>query len=145
MSNGNGNGQSNGNGERPPETRNAKGQFVSGTAGQWKPGKSGFTGEKNYGSRGRPEKHLLTSILRRILEEDDGAKAEKFVRAMLDAVLKGKRINVLMAREILDRIDGPLPTKIAGADGSDFVLRFENRPECLPPPGGRMAEQVQEN
>ncbi len=82
---------------------------------QFKPGQSGNPG-------GRVKGESITARLRRILDSE--AKpglpfAEQLAKAMVTEACKGK---FPFAKEILDRLEGKVPDRIAGADGDALTI-----------------------
>jgi hypothetical protein len=88
------------------------------------PGRNGGT-LKRGGSSGRPKGSLnISTILRRVLKQkgaDGVINAERVALALVDQAAAG---NVAAMRELLNRIDGPVPTKIDVRELSDEQLRF---------------------
>ena len=69
--------------------------------GQWKPGQSGNPG-------GRPKGLSITAEIRRLLGETPNAK-EDLAKAILEQAKGG---NAAALKEVLARIDGPVPVAI---------------------------------
>jgi hypothetical protein len=83
--------------------------------------KPGNNGNVDKGG-GRPKGESLTTKLRRVLDEPDetyGTKADKLIAAAVEAAGNS---DVRYFKEILERIDGPVPVRIANADGSNINL-----------------------
>lgn len=110
--------------EQPQSNANGKknGKLLGGVTGKgFKPGKSG-------NPNGRPKGQSITSILRQLLDEPDkkhGTAARAFAKQILKFAQRGGSGDASYAKEVIERIDGKVPTRIANADGSniEFVDR----------------------
>jgi hypothetical protein len=69
---------------------------------RWKPGQSG-------NPAGRPKGSGLTDRLRALLDADDGATAERIVRAVVAAAEAG---DAAFVKLIWDRLDGPVAARV---------------------------------
>ena len=83
--------------------RTKTGQFAKDNPYRFEKGKSG-------NPKGRPSGQSITSVLRRMLDEQGGANA--VAQSMLDLAMKGNRGSVEAARLILDRVEGPVSRKL---------------------------------
>jgi hypothetical protein len=108
------NGHSNGNGK---QRNNRRIGYCSPPEGR--PFPKGKSGNLN----GRPKGESLTTKLRRVLDEPDtdhGTKADKLIAAAVEAAGNG---DVRYFKEILDRIDGKVPDRVANMPGESLVVK----------------------
>jgi len=82
-------------------------------AHRFQPGQSG-------NPAGRPKGRSVTAVLRKVIDANDGALAERLVRTLVDRALKG---DFRAMREIWDRMEGKptRTTEISGPSGGPIV------------------------
>lgn len=110
--------------ETPADQRDSKGRFLPGhnIGEKFKPGQSG-------NPKGRkPNELCITSILRKKLEENEGAGYEEIVESIL-SVLKNldDRASASMLKDIMDRLEGKAPDVLTITPDSKitFNVRYE--------------------
>ena len=71
---------------------------------------------------GRPKERPFKDALRQVLsQEDDADKKKKLVLLAEALVAKAIDGDVPAAKEVMDRVEGRVPTPVAGADGEGPV------------------------
>jgi hypothetical protein len=83
-----------------PENKPLPEAFVS---AQWKPGQSG-------NPSGRPKKKPITEAYEKLLE--DPANAAEVAQALLDVIKARSKGTVHAAKEMADRVEGPVTNKL---------------------------------
>lgn len=78
----------------------------------FKPGQSG-------NPKGRPKGQGITDRILRRLNEDDGKLAEDIAEVIIK---KAKAGDFNFCKTVLERIDGKIPDRIAGADGGSLKI-----------------------
>ncbi len=74
--------------------------------------------------KGRPKGESLTTKIRRILDEPEGngTKADKMMELAVQYARKG---DFRFFKEIIDRMDGKVPDRIANADGGAIFFTIK--------------------
>jgi hypothetical protein len=92
-----------------------------------KPCKPGETHNPN----GRPKGESLTTKIRRVLDEPDRKHGTKADALIAEAVKRARRGDFRFFKELIDRRDGKVPDRLAGADGEKLTVEVvftENKP-----------------
>jgi hypothetical protein len=111
-------------------------------AAQGKPPKATrFKKGQSGNPKGRPKGESLTTKLRRVLDEGDpkhGSKAEALIAVAVSAARRG---DFRFFKEIIDRMDGKVPERIAGSDGEPLRIEvvYRQRGPAVEA-GGRIAQ-----
>ena len=111
--------------------RDSSGKFTKGNTMAFKPGQSG-----NPAGR-KPNDLCITSLVRKLLESDAGkgkTHAELVALALVSlAKDKAEKGNMPAIRELLDRIEGkvPTPVNIGGLGGGpvEILIRYDDEPK----------------
>ena len=84
--------------------------------GRWKPGESG-----NPSGRPRPIYKVLTEILASptVNEPHKWGEARELARKLVD---RAKRKSDVLMKEVLDRVDGPIPREVTGEAGGPLKI-----------------------
>ena len=94
--------------------RNNNGRRLGGVTGK------GFLPGRSGNLKGRPKGSSITARLLKILENDDGKVAEAIAQVIIREALKGR---FRFIKEILDRVDGKVPYRIASFDGGPVLVQ----------------------
>lgn len=87
-------------------------------------------GQPSPNPAGRPAGESLTTKINRILDEPDdehGTKGDKLIAVAYSAAAKG---DFRFFKEIIERRDGKVPDRIAGADGDKLSIVVEYVDQC---------------
>jgi hypothetical protein len=90
---------------------------------------------------GRPKGENLTTKLRRVLDEDDPKYGTKGDALIAIAVAAAKKADFRFFKEIIDRMDGKVPERLAGSDGDPLRIEvvYRQRGPAVEA-GGRIAQ-----
>jgi hypothetical protein len=86
----------------------------------WKKGQSG-------NPKGRPKGKTIASLLRQIIEDNDGKIADALAKKAIQSALEG---DFRFWNEIIERLDGKVPNRLEGSDGSvlTFMIQEAEKP-----------------
>jgi hypothetical protein len=88
-------------------------------------------GQPSPNPKGRAKGESLTTKIRNVLTEPDadhGTKADKLIATAVTLAQTG---DFRFFKEIIDRLDGKVPDRIADADGEALKVIVEYRDQCL--------------
>ena len=89
---------------------------------------------KNINTIGRPKGRSLEQHLRKMLDDEQSGEklADALVRVAVDRALKG---DFRFWAEILNRVDGKVPNRIADAEGSSLTFILDKAVQSATPNG----------
>lgn len=87
-------------------------------------------GQPSANPKGRPFGESLTTKLRRVLEQPDeefGTKADRLINTVVEQANKG---DFRFAKEVIDRLDGKVPDRLADVNGDALKIVVEYVDQC---------------